>query len=209
MVSCKILLTCFVAVTSATQLHPDDAVFAALLKRQAPGTASYNCHDNCGTAITLSRQPNKCDLDAFKTNYNNCLQCAGPDNYNIWRMYGNTLSSAGSSCGLSTEPLPGKQPDVGPAVKPASSSGAASASASATPAPVSGSASAVISAATSAAASLSARVSSVASSVTGTNATASFTASAPPQQSTNAGAHQAGSVVGLVGAIVFGAMAGL
>ncbi|KAF2031752.1 hypothetical protein EK21DRAFT_11325, partial [Setomelanomma holmii] len=75
-----------------------------LLKRQAPGTPSYNCHDNCGTAITLSRQTDKCNIDAFKTNYNNCLECAGPDNYNIWRMYGNTLSAAGSSCGLSTEP---------------------------------------------------------------------------------------------------------
>jgi hypothetical protein len=53
---------------------------------------------------------------AFKTNYQNCLQCAGPDNYNIWRMYGNTLSAAGSSCGLSTVPLAGKQDDVGPAV---------------------------------------------------------------------------------------------
>lgn len=61
-------------------------------------------------------------------------------------MYGNTLSSAGASCGLPTEPLAGKQSDVGPAVHASSSSsGAASASGSAapatTPAPASGSAS--------------------------------------------------------------------
>jgi hypothetical protein len=37
-------------------------------------------------------------------------------------MYGNTLSSAGGSCGLKTEPLAGKQDDVGPAVHVGSSS---------------------------------------------------------------------------------------
>jgi hypothetical protein len=84
-----------------------------------------------GTAISLSRQPNACDNQGFKTNYANCLQCAGPDNYNIWRMYGRTLSTAGSSCGLPTEPLSGKQSDVGPAVH---DGGASSTAASATPA---------------------------------------------------------------------------
>jgi hypothetical protein len=154
MVAFKALIAAFVAAAGASSLQAEDAVFAALLKRQAPGTPSYNCHDNCGTfvpfsipdllltsaigtAITQSRQPNKCESDAFKTNYENCLICSGPDNYNIWRMYGNTLSAAGTSCGLKTEPVSGKQPDVGAAVRAgASPSGAASA----TPAPASGSA---------------------------------------------------------------------
>jgi hypothetical protein len=151
---------------ASASVHPEDVKFAALLKRQAPGTPSYNCHDNCGwsfdmfvqaltdqmigTAISLSRQPNKCDNDAFKTNYKNCLQCAGPDNYNIWRMYGNTLGAAGASCGLSTEPLAGKQDDVGPAVRAGSSSSAGiasatSAAATPTPAPATVTSSAALS----------------------------------------------------------------
>lgn len=144
MLAPKLFVAGLIALASAS-IHSEDAKFSALLKRQAPGTPSYNCHDNCGwsfdvfvrsmtdktpgTAISLSRQPNKCDNDAFKTNYKNCLQCAGPDNYNIWRMYGNTLGTAGASCGLSTEPLAGKQDDVGPAVRAGSSSSASAASA--------------------------------------------------------------------------------
>ncbi|KAH3986371.1 hypothetical protein HBI44_076810 [Parastagonospora nodorum] len=196
MLAPKFLVAGLIALASAS-IHPEDIKFAALLKRQAPGTPSYNCHDNCGTAISLSRQPNKCDNDAFKTNYKNCLQCAGPDNYNIWRMYGNTLGTAGASCGLSTEPLAGKQDDVGPAVRAGSSSsgGAASAtSAAATPAPAP------------ATVTSSAALSSVSGSpVASGNATASFTNSAPPQQSTNAGTHM--GPVGVFGAVVVGAMA--
>ncbi|KAH3916201.1 hypothetical protein HBI56_036680 [Parastagonospora nodorum] len=201
MLAPKFLVAGLIALASAS-IHPEDIKFAALLKRQAPGTPSYNCHDNCGTAISLSRQPNKCENDAFKTNYKNCLQCAGPDNYNIWRMYGNTLSTAGASCGLSTEPLAGKQDDVGPAVRAGSSSsaGAASAtSAAATPAPAP------------ATVTSSAALSSVSGSpVASGNATASFTNSVPPQQSMNAGTHIGpvgvlGTVV--VGAVVVGAMA--
>jgi hypothetical protein len=52
MVFSKMLIACFVAIAAATQLHAEDAVFAALLKRQAPGTPSYNCHDNCGKHLT-------------------------------------------------------------------------------------------------------------------------------------------------------------
>jgi hypothetical protein len=44
-------------------------------------------------------------------------------------MYGNTLSAAGSSCGLSTGPLAGKQDDVGPAVHAGSVLSASAASA--------------------------------------------------------------------------------
>lgn len=89
-------------------------------------------NSSTGTAITLSRQPGVCTNAAFKTNYNNCLQCSGPDNYDIWKMYGRTLSSAGASCGLSTEPLAGKQEDVGPAVHASGSASAGAVSATVT-----------------------------------------------------------------------------
>ncbi|KAH8726230.1 hypothetical protein GQ44DRAFT_705971 [Phaeosphaeriaceae sp. PMI808] len=201
-------ITGLVAIASATTLHADDEVFAALLKRQAPGTPSYNCHDNCGTAIQLSRQPNKCDIEAFKANYNNCLQCAGPDNFNIWNMYGRTLGSAGASCGLKTEPLSGKQPDVGPAVHTGGSSTTGSAAASATPAPASRS---IGSAPTT---SIPAPLSAVSSRATvvpsvSKNATVSFTsASTPPQRSTNFGAHVAVTdAAGVLGAVVAAVMA--
>ncbi|KAK6535903.1 hypothetical protein TWF281_000154 [Arthrobotrys megalospora] len=94
----------------------DDEWHLKLLKRQAPGTPAYNCHDNCGQAITASRRENHCDDNVFNTNYANCLQCSGPDNYNIWRYYGFTLTGAGEACGLSTTPLSGKQEDVPPAL---------------------------------------------------------------------------------------------
>lgn len=43
----KLLFTGMIAgitVASGTEDH----LFAALLKRQEPGTPAYNCHDNCG-----------------------------------------------------------------------------------------------------------------------------------------------------------------
>ncbi|KZM20959.1 hypothetical protein ST47_g7891 [Ascochyta rabiei] len=113
MVASQILVAVFVAAASATSLvGREDVSFASLLKRQEPGTPAYNCHDNCGSAITLSRTTNPCDNPAFVADYNNCLKCSGPDNYNIWRYYGGTLSTAGAGCGFDTEPLSGKQEDV-------------------------------------------------------------------------------------------------
>ncbi|KAF1360369.1 hypothetical protein EJ07DRAFT_17937, partial [Lizonia empirigonia] len=84
-----------------------------LLKRQEPGTPAYDCHDNCGSAITLSKSSaDPCNNAAFIADYNNCLKCSGPDNYNIWRYYGGTLSTVGAKYGFDTEPLSGKQEDV-------------------------------------------------------------------------------------------------
>ncbi|KAH7348229.1 hypothetical protein BKA66DRAFT_447332 [Pyrenochaeta sp. MPI-SDFR-AT-0127] len=223
MVASKFLIAAFVATASASALNAEEDLFASLLKRQEPGSASYNCHDNCGTAITLSKRPNPCDSDAFKTNYNNCLQCAGPDNFNIWRMYGNTLSAAGATCGLETQPKSGKQPDVGPAVHvggsssaaPAASTPAASAApvsgsdspASATPAPTSAPAAGATSALVSTPV-LSPSVSAAPS--RSANSTASFTSSGPAQQSTNAAANLGASdAAGVFGAIFIGAMLGL
>ncbi|KAF2475062.1 uncharacterized protein BDR25DRAFT_301542 [Lindgomyces ingoldianus] len=114
----------FVAAREVVEVHE----LAVMLIRQEPGTPAYNCHDNCGQAITLSKaNANVCENEAFLSDYKNCLQCSGPDNEDIWKMYGNTLSKVGASCDLSTTPLSGKQPDVGPAIAASSqsSSGAA------------------------------------------------------------------------------------
>lgn len=70
-----------------------------------------------GQAIIQARNSDDvCTDDIFLTDYQNCLQCSGPDNVDIWRYYGGTLTTAASSCGLSTTPLSGEQPDVGPAI---------------------------------------------------------------------------------------------
>ena len=77
-----------------------------------------------GQAIIQARNGGDgvCTDDAFVSNYENCLQCSGPDNVDIWRFYGNSLSRAGESCGLPTTPLSGEQPDVGPAIPAGGSS---------------------------------------------------------------------------------------
>ncbi|KAG9239292.1 hypothetical protein BJ875DRAFT_448891 [Amylocarpus encephaloides] len=93
-----------------------------LIKRQEPGTNSYNCHDNCGQAIIGSRSTGYCTNNAFTSNYANCLQCAGPDNEDIWLYYGTTLTRAATSCGLSTTPLSGAQAEVPVAIPAAGGS---------------------------------------------------------------------------------------
>ncbi|KAK6358544.1 hypothetical protein TWF730_007873 [Orbilia blumenaviensis] len=93
-----------------------------LLKRQAPGTPLYNCHDNCGQAVAGSRKPAPgfCSSPAFLHNYANCIQCSGPDNNNIWHYYSGTLVAAvTTNCtayGFPTTPDSGVQPPVGPAI---------------------------------------------------------------------------------------------
>jgi hypothetical protein len=42
------MLAGFAAIPFTLALAAEDEVFAALLRRQAPGTPEYNCHDNCG-----------------------------------------------------------------------------------------------------------------------------------------------------------------
>jgi hypothetical protein len=116
----------FIALASATTQQ--DSLFAALLKRQEPGTPAYACHEACGTfirflagsritnthtgtAITLSKGADPCTNAGFTTQYDACLQCAGPDDVNIWRYYGGTLGKAGAACGLDTQPRAGPQSD--------------------------------------------------------------------------------------------------
>ncbi|KAJ4300941.1 hypothetical protein N0V90_003030 [Kalmusia sp. IMI 367209] len=126
----RIVLAGFIAAASAS-LIAEDHFYATLLKRQDPGTPEYNCHDNCGTAITVSKAGGDyCTNEVFLYDYKNCLQCAGPDNVDIWKYYGGTLTSNAGKCGLDTEPLSGKQADVGEAKHPGDSAGTSSAASS-------------------------------------------------------------------------------
>ncbi|KAH7330519.1 hypothetical protein BKA65DRAFT_59785 [Rhexocercosporidium sp. MPI-PUGE-AT-0058] len=104
-------LAAFVAIVSvayaAAVPAPEDEWHHALLKRQEPGTPLFACHEACGTAITLSRGASPCTDVSFLTDYADCLVCSGPDDFNIWRYYGGTLTTAGTKCGLSNTPVSG------------------------------------------------------------------------------------------------------
>ncbi|KAL1595649.1 hypothetical protein SLS60_009338 [Paraconiothyrium brasiliense] len=134
MFTSRIVIAGFIAASTASMII-EEQQFAALLKRQAPGSPEYACHDNCGTAITVSKAGGDyCTEEVFLYDYKNCLQCAGPDNVDIWKYYGGSLSTAAGKCdGLDTEPKSGKQDDVGDAKHPGDSTGASSAASSSTP----------------------------------------------------------------------------
>ncbi|KAJ4344671.1 uncharacterized protein N0V89_012415 [Didymosphaeria variabile] len=134
MFTSRIVIAGFIAASTAS-IITEEQHFATLLKRQAPGSPEYACHDNCGTAITVSKAGGDyCTDEVFLYDYNNCLQCAGPDNVDIWKYYGGSLTTAAGKCsGLDTEPKSGKQDDVGDAKHPGDSTGASSAASSSTP----------------------------------------------------------------------------
>ncbi|KAI4868597.1 hypothetical protein F4820DRAFT_409854 [Hypoxylon rubiginosum] len=116
MITVRWALGAIVAATAVSASADELQLFARLLKRQEPGTPAYNCHDNCGQAIIQGRSSaDVCNDEIFLSDYQACLQCSGPDNEDIWKYYGGTLSTSAASCGLSTTPLSGEQPDVGPA----------------------------------------------------------------------------------------------
>ncbi|KAI1748983.1 hypothetical protein F4782DRAFT_515297 [Xylaria castorea] len=99
------------------------SLFANLLKRQEPGSAAYRCHEACGQAILSARDSkDACSNDDFLTNYDTCLKCSGPDNIDIWKIYGQTLSGFGESCGLSTTPVSSGSDDLGSASSTTSTS---------------------------------------------------------------------------------------
>ncbi|KAH8801714.1 hypothetical protein F5884DRAFT_525269 [Xylogone sp. PMI_703] len=132
MIAIRFILAGAIALSGVSAHAVDDHLWTrALLKRQAPGTPAYNCHDNCGEAILEARNGGDiCNDNIFLTDYKYCLQCAGPDNQDIWQFYGPSLTPTASGCGLSTTPLSGKQADVPPALPAASASTASSAAAS-------------------------------------------------------------------------------
>ncbi|KAJ4329264.1 hypothetical protein N0V84_000157 [Fusarium piperis] len=76
----------------------------ALLKRQAPGTPQYACHEDCGLLITLGRTEGYCDSDEWNERYGRCMICA--NTYNIWQYYRNGVTSAAEKCDLSPTPSP-------------------------------------------------------------------------------------------------------
>lgn len=71
---------------------------------------------NCG-----STSINICNDTTFTTDYNNCLQCSGPDNEDIWKYYGSELNATAASCGFSTTPESGTQDDVSTAAEASNS----------------------------------------------------------------------------------------
>lgn len=85
----------------------------AIPSPQEPGTPKYECHANCGNTISLVKAnsaPAICDLAEFVEGYNACLQCAGPDEFDIWQYYGRSLSPVGKACGLPSEPGAAPEP---------------------------------------------------------------------------------------------------
>ncbi|KAJ3575588.1 hypothetical protein NPX13_g3977 [Xylaria arbuscula] len=112
-------------------------VLTDLINRQEPGSATYSCHEACGKhcrhplphisrhktspsltsfndatggAITQSRaSDDPCNDEVFLNDYSACLECAGPDNEDIWKYYGETLSSVAEICGLRTSPEGGSE----------------------------------------------------------------------------------------------------
>lgn len=125
------------------------AKFVGILERQelSPGSALYNCHNNCGTChptlltwcatlLTLSIGQalleaqiclHVCRNKIFLTNYATCQACAGPDNDNIWQYYGSDLAAYASSCGLSTSYLNGPQANATQAMEASNSTAACAA----------------------------------------------------------------------------------
>ncbi|KAL5045472.1 hypothetical protein BDW71DRAFT_183825, partial [Aspergillus fruticulosus] len=90
----------YIVASVAAFQYPD---FVPLNKRQAPGTPQYECHANCGGIITASRSDGYCDSSDFKRMLSDCLNCALK--YDIWKYYGNSVSSAAENCGLDATPI--------------------------------------------------------------------------------------------------------
>ncbi|KAI1125415.1 hypothetical protein F5Y10DRAFT_9873 [Nemania abortiva] len=102
------ILAAALATKGAVAAIDEQSLFASLLKRQAPGSPEYACHEACGEAIIEGRgSDDVCNDDEFLSNYSSCLKCAGPDNFDIWQYYGTTLSGYAEPCGLSTTPESG------------------------------------------------------------------------------------------------------
>ncbi|OJJ65165.1 hypothetical protein ASPSYDRAFT_54504 [Aspergillus sydowii CBS 593.65] len=92
-------IACILAGASAFE-YPE---FVPLHKRQEPGTPAYECHANCGGIITEARSDGYCDKSDFKTKLSDCLDCALE--FDIWKYYGNSVSSAAEECGLDATPV--------------------------------------------------------------------------------------------------------
>lgn len=56
-----------------------------------------------GGIITEARSDGYCDKSDFKTKLSDCLDCALE--FDIWKYYGNSVSSAAEECGLDATPV--------------------------------------------------------------------------------------------------------
>ncbi|GAW19707.1 hypothetical protein ANO14919_091960 [Xylariales sp. No.14919] len=106
MIKLSSLLAAAVAIQGVVAVIDDElSVFSDLLRRQEPGSAAYSCHKACGQAITQARSSKDvCSDNVFLDDYTSCLACAGPENTDIWKFYGGTLSGIAEGCGLPTTP---------------------------------------------------------------------------------------------------------
>ncbi|PNH58599.1 hypothetical protein VD0002_g8929 [Verticillium dahliae] len=72
--------------------------------RQEPGTPRFQCHEDCGTTISLSRVEGYCTNAEWRGRYDACMICANTEG--IWQFYRNAITPAAAACGLTAEPSP-------------------------------------------------------------------------------------------------------
>ncbi|RVX71561.1 hypothetical protein B0A52_05133 [Exophiala mesophila] len=109
-----------VASATATFVYPD---IVPLHKRQAPGTPQYDCHADCGGVISVSRTENYCESANFTSGLEACLECALE--FDIWRYYGDSVSTAAEGCGLEAVPVAANGTDASSTDAAATTSAAA------------------------------------------------------------------------------------
>ncbi|KAG7125363.1 hypothetical protein HYQ45_013237 [Verticillium longisporum] len=72
--------------------------------RQEPGTPRFQCHEDCGTTISLGRVEGYCNNAEWRGRYDACMICANTEG--IWKFYRNAITPAAAACGLTAEPSP-------------------------------------------------------------------------------------------------------
>ncbi|KAM0286732.1 hypothetical protein ACHAQH_000752 [Verticillium albo-atrum] len=75
-----------------------------LQARQDPGTPRYQCHEDCGTTITLGRVEGYCTNADWRSRYDACMICANTEG--IWQYYSNAITPSAAACGLTAVPSP-------------------------------------------------------------------------------------------------------
>ncbi|CAH0052410.1 unnamed protein product [Clonostachys solani] len=93
-----------VAIASASVEERDFWPAHIPLAKRAVSGAEYQCHANCGYTILNAQQSGYCDDSQWKTYYQGCMECAYT--YNLWPDYGDGVTSAAKSCGLTVSPSP-------------------------------------------------------------------------------------------------------
>ncbi|GIK07228.1 hypothetical protein Aspvir_002885 [Aspergillus viridinutans] len=71
-----------------------------------PGLGHSGCAHivvSLGGVIVASRRDGHCASDTFKTELNLCMDCALK--YEVWQYYVDSVSKAGTACGLEANPV--------------------------------------------------------------------------------------------------------